>query len=62
MHLALVDGERDALEDLLAVDAGAQVSDLEISQLSYFSFTSYVQSGAASAIHVDRVTEAPRRR
>src|ERR1700730_13023794 len=60
MHLTLVDGERDALEDLLAFDAGSQVSELKISQPYLLpSLTSYVQSGAASPIQVDRVTSAP---
>src|SRR5579859_2951306 len=33
VHIALVDGEGHALEDLLAFDARAQVPNLEISQL-----------------------------
>src|SRR6202049_2432469 len=44
MHLALVDGERDALEDLFAFDAGPQVSNLEISQLSSTPFLDFVSA------------------
>src|ERR1700720_1685554 len=44
MHLALVDGERYALQDLFAFDAGPQVSNLEISQLSSTPFLDFVSA------------------
>jgi len=55
MHLAFGDAERNALQDLSPLDARAQVSNLEISQLTFRSPSSHrLQSSAASAIHVVR--------
>src|ERR1700680_1827686 len=58
MHLALVDGERDALEDLFAFDAGPQVSNLEISQLSstpFLDFVSAIWRGLAHPCRPDHI-------